>query len=427
MVATKEIQPLARRVDATVTIPGSKSYTNRVLPIAALARGKSTLRSALFSEDTEHMSDALRKLGVNVTADEAAERFDVEGCDGKIPATKAELFVGNSGTSARFLVSVAALGHGSYTIDGIPRMRERPVQELLDGLAQLGVKTRSVTGNGCPPVEVEGRGMPGGRTRMSGEISSQYFTSILLASPYAQRDVEIEVLGTLVSQPYLDMTLASMRDFGVESERDGYRWFKVRAGQHYTGRVYDVEPDATNATYFFAAAALTGGRVRVRNLSLESAQGDVHFAQVLEKMGCRVQSGKDYIEVVGPERLHGIEVDLAGMSDTAQTLAAVAPFADSPTVIRGIGFIRSKETDRIAAVAKELRKLGVGVTEDADGVTIQPASRIRPAAVDTYDDHRMAMSFALIGLRAAGVTINDPGCVAKTFPNYFEKLAELYS
>lgn len=420
-----EIRPLARPVDAEVTVPGSKSYTNRALVMAALAGGRSVLRGALFSDDTHHMSDALRRLGIRVTADEKGARFEVEGCAGHIPAPEAELFVGNSGTSARFLVSLAALGRGTYAIDGVARMRERPIQDLLDGLRPLGVRTSTRYNNGCPPVLVEADGIAGGKTRMAGGTSSQYFTSILLAAPYARRDVEIEVAGDLTSRPYIDMTLAGMRDFGVEVRRDGYERFRVRAGQGYRGRAYDVEPDASSASYFFAAAALTGGRVRVRGLNLASAQGDVHFVDALERMGCRVEAGGDFIEVRGPKRLKGIDVDLNATPDLAQTLAVLAPFAEGPTTIRNVASMRIKETDRIAAVVTELRRLGVQAVELPDGLVIPPAKRILPAAVHTYDDHRMAMSFALIGLRAEGVVIRDPGCVSKTFPDYFERLEGL--
>lgn len=420
-----EIRPLTRPVDATVTIPGSKSYTNRALGMAALAEGRSILRGALFSDDTRHMSDALRRLSIEVSADEGEDRFEVAGCAGRIPASEAELFVGNSGTSARFLTSVAALGRGTYVIDGVARMRERPIQDLLDGLRALGVRVRTRHDNGCPPVIVEADGIAGGKARMAGGTSSQYFTSILLAAPYARRDVEVEVIGDLVSKPYVDMTLAGMKDFGVEVWRDGYERFRVRAGQGYKGRVYDVEPDASNASYFFAAAALTGGRVRVMRLNLASAQGDVHFVDALERMGCRVEAGQDFIEVRGPERLRGIEVDMNAMPDLAQTLAALAPFAEGSTTIRNVGSMRIKETDRIAAAVTELRKLGVQAVELPDGLVIHPAERLLPATIDTYDDHRMAMSFALVGLKVEGVVINDPGCVSKTFPGYFEKLEEL--
>ena len=425
MPDTLEIRPLTRPVDAEVTVPGSKSYTNRALVMAALAGGRSVLRGALFSDDTRHMADALRRLGIQVAADEKEARFEVDGCAGHIPAAGADLFVGNSGTSARFLVSLAALGRGTFVIDGVARMRERPIQDLLDGLRPLGVRASARYDNGCPPVVVEADGIAGGKTRMAGGTSSQYFTSILLAAPCARRDVEIEVVGDLVSKPYLDVTLAGMRDFGAEAWRDGYERFRVRAGQGYRGRVYDVEPDASGASYFFAAAALTGGRVRVRGLSLASAQGDVHFVDVLERMGCRVECGQDFIEVRGPKRLKGIDVDLNATPDLAQTLAALAPFAEGPTTIRNVGSMRIKETDRIAAVVAELRRLGVQAAELPDGLVIPPAERILPATVQTYDDHRMAMSFALVGLKAEGIAINDPGCVSKTFPGYFEKLEEL--
>ena len=425
MTDTLEIRPLAHPVDAVMTIPGSKSYTNRALTMAALARGDSELRGALFSDDTRYMTEALGRLGVQVTSRPQEGCIEVAGCDGIIPASQADLFVGESGTCARFLVGLTALGHGTYTIDGHRRMRERPIQDLLDGLEPLGVRATTRYANGCPPVIVEADGIAGGRTRMPGGTSSQYFTSILLAAPYAKQDIEIEVLGDLISKPYIDMTLSGLRSFGAEFSREGYGRFRVRAGKGYGGRAYEVEPDASNASYFLAVAALTAGRVRVRYLNLASAQGDVHFVDVLERMGCRVESGPDYIEVQGPRRLQGMDVDLNAMPDTAQTLAAIAPFAEGPTTIRNVASMRIKETDRIRAVVTELQKLGVRAEELADGLVIFPASSILPGEIDTYNDHRMAMSFALIGLRARGIVIRDPGCVSKTFPGYFSKLEEL--
>ena len=420
-----EVKPLNRPVDATLTVPGSKSYTNRALVMAALADGQSILHNALFSDDTHHMIESLGRLGIEVIPDEGRSLVEVTGCAGKIPAPAADLFVGNSGTCARFLTGIVALGHGRYTIDGVQRMRERPIGDLLEGLKPLGVRAISKYDNGCPPVVVKANGMEGGVTRIPGETSSQYISAIMLAAPCAKNDVEIHVVGDLVSKPYIDITLAGMQAFGAGLEhRDNLR-FRIRGGTGYLGREYEIEPDASNAAYFWAAAALTGGRARVRDLNLTSAQGDVHFVDVLEKMGCRVEVAQNFIEVTGPKKLRGIDVDLNRMPDTAQTLAAIAPFADGPTTIRNVASLRIKETDRIAAVVTELRKLGVHAVEHPDGLVIPPAKRIHPAAIDTYDDHRMAMSFALVGLKAEGILIDNPDCVTKTFPGYFDKLGTL--
>ncbi|HAA74253.1 TPA: 3-phosphoshikimate 1-carboxyvinyltransferase [Candidatus Latescibacteria bacterium] len=422
---TLELQPFQRPVDAEVEIPGSKSYTNRALLIAALADGETVVEGALFSDDTNYMAKSLRRLGIDVVEDQANARFTVQGCGGKIPASSAELFVGNSGTTARFLTAFVSLGKGEYVIDGSERMRERPIQDLLDGLEALGVDAKSEAGNGCPPIRIKANGIRGGRTFVPGDRSSQYFTALLLSVPYAREDVEVRVVGDLVSKPYLDMTADIMRHFGVDTRNDSYNTFSVQAGLRYRAQPYHIEPDATNATYFFGAAALTGGKVRVQHLTRESAQGDVRFVEVLEKMGCGIADVDGGIEVTGPEHLSRIDIDLNDMPDTMPTLCALAPFADGPVTIRNVAVLRLHETDRIAAMETELTKLGISLRTWADGIEIQPADTIIPAEVDTYDDHRMAMSLALIGLRAPGVVIRDPECVNKTFPTFFDTLARI--
>lgn len=420
-----EITPAARPVDATVVLPGSKSYTNRALLVAALADGESVLRQALFSDDTDYMAAALRTLGFDVREDREGSEFRVSGLGGRIPAPQAELFVGNAGTAARFLVSFVALGRGRYVIDGVDRMRQRPIQPLIEGLGQLGVRVRAMRDNGCPPVAVEAAGVRGGSARMRGDVSSQYFTSILLIAPLTEAGVELEVEGELVSRPYIDMTASTLRAFGAEMANEGYRRFRVTGRQRYQARTYDVEPDASAASYFFAAAAVTGGRVRVLHLGRDTAQGDIRFVRVLERMGCRVEQTDESTEVWGPERLRGdIEVDMGDLSDTAQTLAAIAPFAGGPVAIRNVAHMRAKETDRVAAVAAELRRLGVRADELLDGLVVHPGE-VRPGAVETYDDHRMAMSFAVTGLRAPGIRVLDPGCVSKTFPDFWERFGAL--
>ena len=426
-----EVQPLARPPDVMIALPGSKSYTNRALLIAALADGQSTIRQALFSDDTRYMSRALELLGIPVRSDEARREFVVAGAGGRIPAGGAELDVGNAGTAARFLTAFLALGHGRYVLDGSPRMRERPIEPLLEGLRGLGVRARSLLGNGCPPVVVEAAGLAGGRTTMDGSQSSQFVSALLLVGPAAPRGIEVELVGELVSRPFVDLTGASMLAFGAELVNENYRRLLVPPGQHYRARDYTVEPDATAASYFLAAAAITGGRVRVAGLGRGSAQGDLGFVEVLDEMGCGVSLGESHVEVTGPppnRGLRGVDVDLRAISDTALTLAAIAPFAEGPVRIRGIGHTRRQESDRVAAPAAELRRLGARVEESADSLLIYPsAERLRGVEIATYDDHRMAMSFALVGLRVPGVRIQNPACVAKTFPEFFETLERLRS
>lgn len=422
-----ELAPVTRPVVGTVHVPGSKSITNRALPIAALAKGETVLTGALFSDDTQYMAAALNQLGIRVTSDPQAQSFTITGCDGRIPAESANLFLGNSGTSVRFLAAMVALGHGTYVLDGVPRMRERPIDPLIRALNELGVNVTSQMTEGYPPLSIKSSGISGDTVTMAGNKSSQYFTGLMMTAPYAANGMTINVDGELVSQPYIDITADVMAAFGVDAEIDeDYRQFRVASGQRYQGRVYAIEPDASNASYFFAAAAVTGGEVRVDGLGIDSLQGDLDFVYILEEMGATVEVGDDETVVRGPAngKLRGGEFDMTEVSDTAQTLAAIAPFADSPVTIRGVAHNRIKETDRIANVAIELRKLGQEVEEFEDGMTITPAP-VTPAEIETYDDHRMAMSFGITGLRAPGVRILDPGCTAKTFPDYFERLLEL--
>jgi 3-phosphoshikimate 1-carboxyvinyltransferase len=417
------VRPLERPLSARVSPPGSKSYTNRALVLGALARGSSTLRGALFSDDTLHMARALAALGIGVTSDEAARRFVVAGEGGIIPALEAAVYVGNSGTTARFLTPLVALGRGVYELDGSEAMRTRPIQPLLDAMASLGVQATSLRGNGCPPIRVKGGGFPGGTARMPGGVSSQYFSALLLVGPYAERGLTLQVEGELVSKPYLEVTAQAMRAFGASLTNHGFRRFEVPRGA-YTPISYDIEPDASAASYFFAAAAVTGGSVVVPGLGSRSLQGDLGFVELLRRMGCEVQQTETETEVRGPDQLVGIEADLSNLSDTAQTLAAIAPFASGPTRITGIGFIRRKETDRIRAAVTELRRLGIRAEEEQDGLIVYPGVPA-PAAIETYDDHRMAMSFAIAGLVAPGIQIKNPGCVSKTFPEFFTVLERL--
>jgi 3-phosphoshikimate 1-carboxyvinyltransferase len=417
------VQPLTRAPDCEVRVPGSKSITNRALLLAALADGTSTLEGALFSDDTQYMAEAWRQLGIAVETEEGAAGVRVAGCGGRLPAAAAELYVGNAGTAMRFLAAALCVGHGRFRIDGSARMRERPIQDLLDTLGQLGAQMRCTGRPGCPPVVIEAAGLPGGRARIAADKSSQFVSAVLLVAPYARAGVELEVVGTLVAPPYVDMTIGVMRAFGATVGRDGYRRFDVRP-QRYAGRPYHVEPDASSAHYLLAAAALTGGRVRVPGLSDTSLQGDVRFVDVLERMGAAVVRGADFLEVRGDGQLDGVDVDLNALSDTAPTLAALAPFARRPVTIRNIAHVRLQESDRLHAVTTELQRLGVHVRELADGLVIEP-SAVRPAVVETYDDHRIAMSFALIGLRVPGIGIRNPQCVRKTFPEFFTCLEAL--
>ena len=426
-----EIRP-SGPVRGSVRPPGSKSITNRALVCAALAQGRSILTGALDSEDTRVMFEALGQLGIALALDPAERVITVTGCGGKLPATRADVFVDNSGTTARFLAAVLTLGQGIYRLDGAPRMRERPIQDLVDALRALGADVASDQDTGCPPLLVRAAGLAGGVATVRGEISSQFLSGLLLSAPYAAQPIELVVEGELVSKPYVSMTLAVMRDFGVEVVAKGFTRFHVPNDRPYRGREFAIEPDASAASYFFAAAAITGGEVRVEGLSRASLQGDVAFVDLLEQMGCEVRHEADAITVRGPEltgrKLRGIDCDMNAISDTVQTLAAVALFADGPTTVTGVPHIRHKETDRLAALATELRKFGAEVEERPDGLRITPPAspaELHGAAIDTYRDHRMAMSLALVGLRVPGVTIRDPGCVAKTYPEFFDDLLDL--
>ena len=408
-------------IRGSIRPPGSKSITNRALVCAALADGRSVLTGTLDSEDTQVMVAALKKLGVAI-AGELGGTLEVAGCNGRLPAKGSELYVANSGTTVRFLAATVSLGHGVFRLDGTPRMRERPIGDLIESLRQLGVDATAESPNVCPPVVVRAAGLPGGQARICGDVSSQFLSGMLLAAPYAARPVVLSVEGELVSQPYVRMTLAVMEAFGIHAESDELRKFCIPHGVYRACR-YSIEPDASAASYFFGAAAVTGGEVSVQGLSRASLQGDVAFVDVLQNMGCRVTFGDDSIGVAGG-KLRGVTVDMNAISDTVQTLAAVALFADGPTTITGVGHIRHKETDRIGALATELRKLGAVVDELDDGLRIAPAP-LRGAVIETYQDHRMAMSLALVGLRQPGVVIRDPSCTAKTYPGFWGDLRAL--
>jgi len=419
------ISPIPHPLHATVRVPGSKSLTNRALAIAALADGATTITNALFSEDSGYFADCLQTLGFHLEVADFQTLVVVHGLGGRIPTDHAEMFVGNAGTAARFLTAFAALGYGKFVLDGSARMRERPIRDLLEALNQLGVETACPSG--CPPVTIHAKGLRGGSAVISGEVSSQFLSGLLMVAPCAGSPVEIILKNDLNSKPYADMTIAVMKDFGVSIEREGYARFLIAPQKYKAQREYQIESDASAASYFFAAPAIVGGTVRVENISRRSKQGDIAFLDVLQKMGCEVKEEKDSIIVGahGGASLQGVDVDMRDIPDTAQTLAAIAPFADSPTTIRGIASARVKETDRVAAMCAELRRLSVTVEEYEDGLKIYPCAQIKPAMLRTYNDHRMAMAFSLVGLRVKGITIENPSCVSKTFPNYFEVLENL--
>lgn len=417
-----EMRPITRPIRGVIRPPGSKSLTNRALIVAALADGRTRLSGVLDSQDTRVMVDSLRRLGLDLEWDQGACQIGIKGCGGRIPATTADLWLENSGTSIRFLTALCSLGTGTYRLDGNSRMRERPIGDLIDALQLVGIEARCELENGCPPVVLQGRGLAGGTTTVAGDVSSQFLSALLMVAPCARKEIEILVAGKLVSEPYVDMTLRVMQSFGVHCTVDAGKRFHC-VPQAYRGTEYAIEPDASAASYFFAAAAITGGRVTVQGLSRQALQGDVGFVQVLERMGCGVEYGADSITVTGGN-LRGVEIDMNAISDTAQTLAVVAPFAQGATTIRNVAHMRHKETDRIAALATELRRLGQTVIEHEDGLTIDPAP-IQPSTVATYDDHRMAMSFALMGLKTAGIRIAHPECTQKTYPDYFQDLGRL--
>ena len=412
-------------LDATVAVPGSKSITNRAAVCAALASGASTLAGALASDDTEAMRIALGALGVAIAVQD--DTWRVQGRGGKLVAPAAPLDARASGTTARFLTAAATLADGPVVIDGAPRMRERPIDDLVEALRGLGAEIEILGRAGCPPVRVAGGGLRGGRAAIDASRSSQFVTAVLLAAPCAREDVLLTPKdGAVVSRPYVDLTLQVMTAFGAEADWDeSGRSLRVAAGHPYAGRSFAIEPDASAAAYPFSAAAIAGGVVRVPRIPAASLQADFRLLGLLERMGCRVERSGDTVSVHGPaRRLRGVDVDMNDFPDAVLALAVVALFAEGATRIRNVANLRIKETDRLAALETELRKLGARARTGADWLEIEPGP-LHGAAIDTYDDHRMAMAFALAGLRVPGVVIRDPGCVAKTWPDYFDALARL--
>ncbi len=416
-------------IDGRIRPPGSKSITNRALVCAALARGESRLTGVLDSQDTRVMVDGLGRLGIGVEVDWERGEARVRGSSGAIPAEAATLDCAASGTTMRFLAAVCALGHGTYRLDGTARMRQRPIGDLLAALRELGIDAVAESPGDCPPVTIRSRGLPGGTAAVRGSTSSQFASGLALAAPCTANGMTLEFTGTLVSLPYLDMTRRVMASFGGRCDATSHDRWLIHSGG-YEARDYEIEPDASAASYFAAAAAITGGAVRIDGLSRRSMQGDVGFCDALEQMGCTVSwdegdaDGRGNGVTVAGRAARGIDIDMNAISDTVPTLAVVALFASSPTTIRNVAHIRDKETDRIGDLVTELRRLGGRVDEHPDGLVITPVP-LSGASVRTYDDHRMAMSLSLAGLVVPGVSIRDPGCVGKTFPGYWRHLGEL--
>jgi 3-phosphoshikimate 1-carboxyvinyltransferase len=421
-----EIVPPRRPLAASIRVPGSKSITNRALLLAAMAKGLSTISGVGLNDDTRRMAAALGTLGFGLAVDETAARIVVDGRGGAIPARGGDLDAGGAGTAMRFLLGFLTLGRGRFRLDGNQRMRERPIGPLLDTLAALGISVRAERDNGCPPVVIEigEGGVSGGAARVDAAVSSQFVSALLMPASLWPQGLELTVIGG-AARPFITMTLALMERWGASATMSGSE-IVVPGRQRYSAqKSFEVEPDASSASYFAAAAALVGGSVVLDGLRADSVQGDIEFMKLLERMGARVEWREDGVKVSGSgTNLAGVDVAMDGMPDLVPTLAAIAPFCSSPTRIRSVSFIRHHESDRLHALATELQRLGASVHEYEDGMLIEP-SRIGAAAVETYDDHRIAMAFAVAGLKTAGIRIRNPGCVSKTYPDFFRDLAGL--
>lgn len=417
-----ELTPVAT-LDAVVEVPGSKSLTQRALIAAALADGESSLIGPLASEDTAYTIGALRLMGIEVD-DSDPEQWNVRGTHGKIRQPEQDIYLGNNGTATRFLASVAALGHGLFRISGAERMAERPIGPLMQALQGWNVKIRSEADNDCPPLLIDADGLSGGRTVLPEGKSSQYLSSLLLVAPYSEQPAELEVQGEVLSRPYVEMTLAVMADFSIRVEAaPSLSYFRIPQGC-YRGTEYRIEGDASGASYFWAAAAVTGGKVTVANVPVPSLQGDAQLVPLLARMGCRVSLVNGGITVQGPEQLQAIEVDMGNMPDVAPTLAVVAAFAEGTSVINNIAHLRIKECDRLAAMVSELRKMGADVEEEPDKMIIHGragGSKLHGAEIETFEDHRIAMCFGVAALKITGVRIRNENCVGKSFPDFWKR------
>ncbi|CCN70571.1 3-phosphoshikimate 1-carboxyvinyltransferase [Vibrio nigripulchritudo] len=419
------LQPISL-VSGEVNLPGSKSVSNRALLLAALASGKTRLTNLLDSDDIRHMLNALTKLGVTYQLSEDKTVCEVEGLGGSFNTEEAqELFLGNAGTAMRPLAAALCLGSGEYVLTGEPRMKERPIGHLVDALKTAGADIEYLENENYPPLKIKGTGLKGGKVEIDGSISSQFLTAFLMSAPLAQDQIQIDIIGDLVSKPYIDITLHIMAQFGVEVENNNYQSFVIPAGQSYRSPGdFLVEGDASSASYFLAAAAIKGGEIKVTGIGKNSIQGDIQFADALEKMGAEIEWGDDYV-ISRRGELKAVDLDFNHIPDAAMTIATAALFAEGTTAIRNVYNWRVKETDRLSAMATELRKVGAEVEEGEDYIIITPTSELKHAAIDTYDDHRMAMCFSLVALSDTPVTINDPKCTSKTFPDYFDKLSSL--
>ena len=418
------LQPIAR-VDGTINLPGSKSVSNRALLLAALARGTTVLTNLLDSDDVRHMLNALKALGIHYTLSDDRTRCEVSGNAGPLQAPgELELFLGNAGTAMRPLAAALCLGHNNIVLTGEPRMKERPIGHLVDALRQGGAQIDYLELENYPPLRLKG-GFNGGNVEVDGSVSSQFLTALLMTAPLAPQDTTIAIKGELVSKPYIDITLHLMNTFGVAVENQDYQRFVVRGNQQYVSPgQYLVEGDASSASYFLAAGAIKGGTVKVTGIGRHSVQGDIRFADVLEKMGAEITWGDDYIACTRGE-LNAIDMDMNHIPDAAMTIATAALFAKGTTTLRNIYTWRVKETDRLFAMATELRKVGAVVEEGEDYIRVTPPPALNFAEIGTYNDHRMAMCFSLVALSDTPVTILDPKCTAKTFPDYFEQLARI--
>jgi 3-phosphoshikimate 1-carboxyvinyltransferase len=418
-----EIKTL-KKLNATVKLPGSKSYTQRALVIAALAKGESRLRNVLLSEDTGYMMEALRLLGAEISS--SGDDVIFKGTGGNIKTPDEPIFLGNNGTALRFLTSLASLGNGRFVITGEKRLCERPVKPLLDALGTLGVTINTEEGRGFPPITIDARGMEGGTVVFENVESSQYISSLLISAPYAAGDVAIELWGRTVSGPYIDMTLEAMRHFGVEVLREEMHDYVIKRGQRYAGRSYLVEGDASTASYFMLAAALCRGRVKILNINPQSLQGDIHLLKVMEDLCCRVVRGEDWVEITGETLRPGdYTIDMGDMPDMAPTMAVLAAFREGRTQITNVAHLRIKESNRIAALVSEINRIGAAAEETADGLVIT-GGRPHGAEIETYNDHRIAMAFAIAGLVTPGMKITNPQCVKKSFPAFWDELGKLY-
>ncbi len=419
------LQPV-KAIAGEVRIPGSKSLSNRILLLAALAKGTTTITNLLDSDDVKHMLNALSKLGIRYELSEDRTECTLQGAGQALGATACELFLGNAGTAMRPLCAALCLGEGEYHLTGEPRMYERPIGDLVDALRELGADITYLGDKNYPPLLIKANGLNGGEVSIKGNISSQFLTALLMAAPMASEDLVINVEGELVSKPYIDITIHTMALFGVHVINDNYERFTIRSGHTYRspGEVM-VEGDASSASYFLAAAAIAGGTVRVYGVGADSVQGDKRFAEVLEAMGASVTYGPTYIEVTRGATLKAVDMDMNHIPDAAMTIATTALFAKGTTAIRNIYNWRVKETDRLSAMATELKKVGATVVEGDDFIEVTPPAQLTHAVIDTYDDHRMAMCFSLVCLSDTPVTINDPGCTRKTFPEYFDLFKQI--